>query len=162
METLIKNLRNNRKVIFGQGKFDQWCVFVVESDGYRMAPHDITYFTEFKRIDKCYSDNKIYKDFVYIYNKTNGKVDESVLSLIDEIVDTYKEEDKVIIEQWFSVIYAGMIAEENKEGARLKKRIKRLGMHQVLILNMSPDDAANFSKGRKWRDLDAIMRDYGF
>jgi hypothetical protein len=66
------------------------------------------------------------------------------------------------VEQWFTVLYAGMIAEENKQNAILKKRVKRLGMHQVLMLNMPSSVAAKFSYGKKWRDLDAIMRPYGF
>jgi hypothetical protein len=162
MATLIKNLRNSRKVIFDTGKFDEWCVYIVDSNGSKNAPYDTTYFTDIKRIANRYPENKIYEDFVLIYDQTTSEIDEDVLSLIDEIVDTYEEEDKTIIEQWFSVIYAGMIAEENKEKAILKKRVKRLGMYQVLVLNMLPSIAANFSKGKKWRDLDAIMKPYGF
>ena len=55
-----------------------------------------------------------------------------------------------------------MIAEKNKEGTVLKERIKRLGMHQLLMLNYSPEVAANFSKGKKAKDLDIICRGYGF
>lgn len=32
----------------------------------------------------------------------------------------------------FTIIYLGMVAEENKLGTKLGKRIKRLGIHQVL------------------------------
>ncbi len=55
-----------------------------------------------------------------------------------------------------------MIAEDNKENAILKKIVKRLEMHQVLILNMPARDAAKFSYGKNWRDLDAIMKPLGF
>jgi hypothetical protein len=55
-----------------------------------------------------------------------------------------------------------MIAEENKANAILKKRVKRLGVHQVLVLGMPPSEAAKFSNGKKWRDLDAIMKSNGF
>lgn len=55
-----------------------------------------------------------------------------------------------------------MIAEENKLNAILKKRIKRLGMYQVLVQNYPPSVAANYSKGKKWRELDALMVHYGF
>jgi bifunctional pyridoxal-dependent enzyme with beta-cystathionase and maltose regulon repressor activities len=82
--------------------------------------------------------------------------------LIDRIVSTYNHEDKIIVEQSLTVIYAGMIAEENKKNAILKKRIKRLGIHQVLILNMPAREAAKFSYGRNWRELDAIMSTFGF
>jgi hypothetical protein len=55
-----------------------------------------------------------------------------------------------------------MIAEENKENAILGKRIKRLGMHQVLIENMKPEEAAVFSKGKKWKELHRLMKKRGF
>ncbi|MBX2965337.1 MAG: hypothetical protein KF845_04265 [Cyclobacteriaceae bacterium] len=85
-----------------------------------------------------------------------------MLALIDSITNTYNENDKIIVEQWFTVIYAGMIAEENKRFSILKKRVKRLGMHQVLKLNMSAKDAAKFSYEKKWKELDEIMKPLGF
>jgi hypothetical protein len=45
------------------------------------------------------------------------------------------------MELWFTVLYAGMISEENKTNAILKKRVKRLGIHQVLIQNSTPSEA---------------------
>ena len=57
---------------------------------------------------------------------------------------------------------AGMIAEENKVNMILKKRIKRLGVYQVLMDNFPPSEAANFSKGKGWRELDSIMKAKGF
>ena len=55
-----------------------------------------------------------------------------------------------------------MIAERNKRYAVLRERIKRLGMYQILILKYTSGDAANFSKGKKAKDLDKICKDYGF
>ena len=46
----------------------------------------------------------------------------------------------------FIVIYAGMVAERNKKFTKLKERIKRLGMHQVLLEQMPVQEAANWSK----------------
>jgi hypothetical protein len=162
MAKLIKNLRDNRQVVFDNGSFDAWCVYVVEANRHKSAPLDTTYFAELQEISRHYEDDKVYNDFVRIYELTNGSIDPTVLSLIDEIVDTYNEEDKIIIEQWFAVIYGGMIAEENKQNAILKKRIKRLGMYQSLILNMPAREAANFSKGKKAIELSPLMQGYGF
>ena len=55
-----------------------------------------------------------------------------------------------------------MFAEENKAQAKLKKRIKRLGAHQVLIEGRPPEVAAEFSKGRPWQELDEECRRRGF
>lgn len=46
-----------------------------------------------------------------------------------------------------------MIAEENKAGTVLGKRIKRLGVHQVLLENISPRIAANFSRGMRAKEI---------
>jgi hypothetical protein len=161
-ERLIKILKNNRRVVFDQGSFDNWCVYIVEENGDKKAPFDVEYFNDLKIISHKYDNNKVYNDFIKIYNLTDKNLKQQVLDLINSIVESYENEDKILIEQWFTVIYAGMIAEENKEFAILKKRIKRLGMYQVLILNYKPYVAANFSKGKKWRELDAIMKSLGF
>lgn len=161
MRKLIKLLKNNRQVIFDKGKFDDWCVYVVEQDGRKKAHFDTTYFTDLKAIANKYDAEKVYNDFVDIYNGTTKTIDKPILDLIDKIVETYNQDDKIIIEQWFAVLYGGMIAEENKQFAILKKRIKRLGMHQILKLDYEPNVAANFSRGKKWRELDAIMKPLG-
>lgn len=162
MSRLIKNLVNNRKVVFDTGKFDDWCVYVVESNNTKKAPFDKDYFSDLKQLSSKYPKDKVYDDFVLIYDKTNTVINSTVLALIDKIVATYNEGDQSIIEQWFSVIYAGMIAEENKANTKLGRRIKRLGMHQTLKLDYSPQSAADFSKGKNWLNLDAIMKELGF
>jgi hypothetical protein len=50
-------------------------------------------------------------------------------------------------------LYAGMVAEENKEGAILRKRIKRLGVHQLLIEERQAIYAENFSRSKPWREI---------
>jgi len=162
MMSIVKDLKNNRRIIFDVGKFDNWCVFIVEKDGSKMAPFDVTYFTELKTLSEHYTNNKVYNDFVTIYDLTTKDIDQEVINKINEIVTTYQEQHQVAIEQWLTVLYAGMIAEENKQYAILKKRVKRLGMHQVLIENKSPSFSANFSKGKKWRELNATMLSKGF
>ncbi len=161
MERVVKKLRHDRKVVFDTGRFDDWCVYVVEKDGRRKAPFDTSYFTDLKNIAAHYPQDKVYHDFLKIYKNTDKNIDPTILKIIDERVTTYKPEHQKIIEQWWAVIYAGMIAEENKQFAILKKRIKHLGIYQVLKLGYSSDKAANFSKGKKWRELDAIMKPLG-
>lgn len=162
MARLVKRLLGNREVIFDKGRFDDWCVYLIDTNGRKRAPLDKEYFKDLQKISQNYPNDKIYNDFVKIYNKTTRNIDLKVLTLIDEIVKSYQAEDQWLVEQWFAVIYAGMIAEENKSKAVLKKRIKRLGMYQVLILNMDPMQAAGFSIGQKWRQLDIIMQNFGF
>ena len=61
-----------------------------------------------------------------------------------------------------TTIYAGMIAEERKAYTKLGKRVKRLGIHQVILEGMAPTRAANFSRGKAWREIAALCTERGF
>jgi hypothetical protein len=67
------------------------------------------------------------------------------------------EEEKV-----FSAIAAAMIAEERKVFTKLGKRVKLLGIYQALILGFEPTVAANWSKGKRWREIDKECKRFGF
>lgn len=161
MATLIKNVRNLHRVEFDQGRFDQWCVYLERNGLTRYAPVDTEYFEFFRQKGITYGAQRVYNDFVKIYTPTNRLIDPNVLNLITTIANTYGN-DATEMDVWFSVIYAGMIAEENKANMILKKRVKRLGMYQVMTQNMQPAVAARFSFGKNWRELDALMRAGGF
>ena len=160
MARIIKKINNGSIIEYDRGKFDDWCVFLTRVGEYRYAPTDIEYFTKLSNLGKIYAHKKIYEDFLKIYKPTNSTINDTILEFITDIANEYGEHS-FEIDIWFTVIYAGMVAEENKQYAILKKRIKRLGMYQVLIERKSPDYAANFSKGKKWRELDSIMRPLG-
>lgn len=161
MSRLIKRVRGKNLVEFDQGSFDEWCVFLTRPGTLKYAPKDTEYFTILKNIGTRFGNAKIYNDFISYYNKTTKEIDTTILDLITELSNDYENEAEEM-DIWFTVIYAGMIAEENKANAVLKKRIKRLGMHQVLLENYDPELAANFSKGKKWQELDKVMRKKGF
>ena len=161
MATLVKNLRSGGTVQFDLGRFDTWCVYLETPTIKRFAPTDTLYFSRLELLGKKHGLAKIYQDFVSIYIPTDTTIDPIILTQIEILADTYGT-DAAEIEAWFTVIYAGMIAEENKRKAILKKRIKRLGMHQTLIDGIGAEQAAQFSKGKKWRVLDAIMKERGF
>ena len=64
--------------------------------------------------------------------------------------------------KYFLFVYYAMVAEENKKGSKLGKRIKLLGVYQVLIEGMNPLEASNFSKGLKWITISNHCRKRGF
>jgi len=68
---------------------------------------------------------KIYDDFVKFYIPTNKTVDAQTLDLITQITNGYNK-DAEEMDIWFTVIYAAMIAEENKANTKLGKRIERV------------------------------------
>jgi hypothetical protein len=148
-------------VHFDQGSFDSWCVYLSKPNQARYAPKDVEYFTRLNIIGGIYDKSKLYNDFVSVYTSTTKQINSAVLNIISQVSSSYGTHS-LEVEIWFIVIYAGMIAEENKEHAVLKKRIKRLGMHQVLMDGIDPSVAANFSKGKKWQELDIIMKTKGF
>ena len=161
MATLVKTLRSGGSVQFDFGRFDHWCVYLKTPKISKFAPTDTLYFSRLEILGKKHGFEKIYQDFVSFYILTDKLIRPSILTKIENLADTYAS-NTTEIEAWFTVIYAGMIAEENKHKAILKKRIKRLGMHQTLIDRIGAEQAAQFSKGKKWRVLDALMKEKGF
>jgi hypothetical protein len=161
MSRIIKMVRGKNLVEFDRGSFDEWCVFLSRPGQPRYAPKDTEYFTILKNMGNRFGHAKIYNDFISYYNQTTKDIDNNILDLITTLSNDYETEAEEM-DIWFTVIYAGMIAEENKANTKLKKRIKRLGIHQVLLDNLDPELAANFSKGKKWQELDKMMRGKGF
>ena len=55
-----------------------------------------------------------------------------------------------------------MIAEENKKNTKLGKRIKRLGIYELLYGEKNVEYATNFMKGMNWRDIEQLCKEKGF
>lgn len=161
MPRLIKIVRDRNIIEFDQGSFDQWCVYLKRPDELRYAPKDTEYFSKLQQFGSIHGSAKIYNDFIRFYTHAGKDIDSTIMDLITEISENYGC-DAEEIDLWFTIIYAGMIAEENKTNAILKKRVKRLGMQQVLLEDRTAEYAANFSKGKKWQELDEIMKRKGF
>lgn len=161
MPTLIKNVRNRNRIEFDKGSFDAWCVYLTRPGQARYAPRDTEYFAKLKQLGNIHGHQRIYRDFVAYYSVADKNIDINVLNLITQLADGYGI-DAEEMDIWFTVIYAGMVAEENKANAVLKKRVKRLGMHQVLLEGLDASYAADFSRGKKWRELDDLMKLKGF
>ncbi len=136
-------------------------MYVKRPGGKKYAPTDVEYFAKLQQLSIAYGREKIYSDFVTFYIPTSKKIDLKVLALIRRIAASYHTA-ALEIEILFVIIYAGMVAEENKEFTVLKKRIKRLGMHQALIDKLPAEEAANFSRGKKWREIDMVCTAKGF
>ena len=84
-----------------------------------------------------------------------------MLNLIDKLADSYKEE-KLQVNKLFTTLYMAMIAEENYPNTKLGKKIKRLGVYEMLFSNREISDAANFMRGMAWRDINELCRQRGF
>jgi len=158
---VIKNVPGSFQIAFGWGSFDAWCVFLTRLSAKTYAPKDTEYFTLLQQLAIIHGAAKMYNDFLSFYHPTTATLNETILETITTLSQEYQPNAEEI-NLWFTVLYAGMVAEENKTHAILKKRIKRLGLHQVLLEGMNPMEAANFSKGKKWQELDKLMLAKGF
>lgn len=158
---VIKNFQDGSIIERDKGSFDNWCVYLTRPDIQRYAPKDIQYFQRLKDLSKLHTAERIYDDYVRIYEMTNKDISSSILTAITEIASEYGD-NSIEIDILYTILYLGMVAEENKANTKLGKRIKRLGMHQILIEDIEARIAANFSRGMGWRDIDAECNKRGF
>jgi hypothetical protein len=148
----------NGTIRHGQGSFDEWAVLVNVS-GIPSWPKDVWYFSKLM-VYKYHLGEVVYEDFCSLYNQVTKDEDQRVFDWISDITAKYPKPDEA--EVVFGILYMTMISEENKAGAILKKRIKRLGVHQVLKEGMRPDIAAEYSKGKKAQELTMECHSRGF
>jgi len=161
MAQLIKHFRDGSWLEFDQGAFDAYCIYYCRPHKDRLPPKDARYFKTLIRLADRHGADTIHNDFITIFEQTSNRIEAHVLADIEAMSARYPD-DSLLIEQIFTILYAGMIAEENKRYTRLGKRVKRLGMFQILKGGMSAEAAANFSRGKPWRELDALCKEYGF
>ena len=157
----IKRFSDGSVLEFDQGNFDEWCIFLTRPGRPRCAPRDWQYFTRLQELANVYGNEKVYADFVSVFNATSQTLDTELLAHISHMSGDYTQH-LLRADIVFTLLYAGMLAEENKAHAPLGKRIKRLGVYQVVLEEMAPREAATFSVGRPWQELALICESRGF
>ena len=161
MGTRIKDFPDGAFLEYDNGQFDEWCVYMNQPNGTRRPPLDRDYFTQLQSFAGKYGADRIYEDYVSVYNLVGKEVDNNDLNEITNIASAYGS-DALELDKIFSILYMAMIAEERKAFTKLGKRIKRLGVHKLLIEGETVQQAANFMRGMGWRDIDALCRERGF
>jgi DNA adenine methylase len=156
-----RHLKDGAKILFGRGRFDDWCVYI-QKDGKRRAPLDTEYFEYLRLLGNEIGAEKVYADFVELWTMAAKEPNPSANALIDRLISSHPDRYQLRSEKWYTVLYMAMISEEHWPGTRLGKRIKRLGVHQILIENMPPEEAAHWSRGRRWFELDNKCKNRGF
>jgi hypothetical protein len=176
-ERKIFELPNNVEIVFGKGKFDLFVVCVKSYaalkavvDGgnanvFNYCPPDKQYFKSFKSLNK---PHEVWEDFMKLYRlveadweNTTFKVN-NVINKIVRNTEIYPKTRREVFRKAWCVIYAAMVAEEHKERAPLGKRLKALGMHQLLFEGYSAEKAANCSRGLKRPELEKLCKQRGF
>ena len=158
---VIKTFPDGSFLEYDRGSFDDWCVYLTNISGNRRPPRDTDYFSQLKSFAEQFGVEKVYGDYVKVYNMTGKQADSGVLHSISFLAKSYGT-NALQADRLFSVLYMAMIAEERKAGTRLGKRIKRLGVHKLLIENNSVGDSANFMRGMGWRDIARLCEERGF
>lgn len=161
MGQLVKLFSDGSFLEYDRGSFDGWCVYLTKKGEERRALKDADYFYQLKQLAEKYGVKRVYSDYVRVYNMTGILVEGSSLAVISEIAGSY-EGDALEVDIMFSILYMAMIAEEQKEFTRLGKRIKRLGIHKLLVENRSISESANFMRKMKWREIAALCTERGF
>lgn len=83
---LIQRLADGSLLEFGQGKFDDWCVFLTRPGMPAYAPSDREYFADLRHLALRQGNHKVYGDFVQVFDRTGSDLSESVLQLIGSLL----------------------------------------------------------------------------
>lgn len=150
-------LKDGTRIWFGEGSFDGWCVFTKEN-GEIKCYTDKDYFSVIKSLSEIYGTEMVYNDFKTIYFSVNKQFD------IGETVSKCKSVAEHYVEntlKWWIVLYMTMVAEENKENKILGKRIKHLGIYNILFDGYEIDYVTSYMDGKRWYELDKLMKERG-
>lgn len=157
---IIKEFNDNSHLEYDRGQFDNWCVYMVDANGHRNPPLDRDYFNELKALADTYGANRVYDDFVRIYDSTTRDINDAVLTNISNIAATYG--NPLAVDKLFTTFYMAMTAEENYPHTRLGRKIKRLAAYEILFGGRDVADAVVFMKRMGWRDIAALCEERGF
>jgi len=151
-----------RYISFREGSFDWW---QVTSGDPWFYVFDTEWLVTAKRLARRYGADHFYAEFANLYHLISpDPTDLRALGHADRLGTTQFGETGRDLFVWLR--YA-MLAEERrrvetKGKCAMGKRLKRLGLHQVLWLGMSPEEAADWSRGRRVRELNRVCNKYGF
>lgn len=158
----IKNFPGGAFLEFDRGGFDDWCVYWAQPGQARKALRDEEYFEQMIALAEKYGREKLYQDYLKVYEHTGKELDMKVLRAITGLAKREYGQDALRADYLLTVLYAGMIAEENKKYTKLGKRVKRLGVYGTLMEGQSAQTAANLTRGMKYQQIEAMCKAKGF
>lgn len=119
------------RLYFDKGTFDDWCVWTFDSKKRKYYfPYDEDYLTWIKELGLQYTNEKVYSDFLQIYDKVKKGVTNKECYDITKKIDSHYEEYTQV---WWVIFFMTMYAECMKENTILGKRIKHLAVYNVLV-----------------------------
>lgn len=158
MGNVIIDTDNGFHLEFGKGNFDDYCVYVSRNNVNFHWLKDEEYFRWLKGLSKRYNVELVYNDFKYVYDNVYvGVTSEIANKVIREVDRHYREHTQ----QWWSIYFMTMLAEELKENSILGKRIKHLGVYNFLFDKYPISYIVRYMRGMYWEDLDELMNERG-
>lgn len=148
------------KIFFAKGNFDSWCVYVkyLPSKSDLWVPLDREYFLWIRNLANKYGYDEVYNDFKRVYEDVDEDFNpERCLFVCMEIDKNYQEDTSY----WWIIFYMTMVAECKKKNTKLKKRIKNLGVYNILFDKWDIDYVTTYMRNKGWRELDILMKERG-
>jgi DNA polymerase-3 subunit alpha len=142
---------------------DNW---KVKTNGNWYYPLDRQLFTALLKMQANHGD-KVYDTCFKVFKITPLRMAEDVIpeqKIWNNIMGlaTPFGKDVEQAREVFGYIYYVMMAEENKDKAQAGKRVKMLGIHQVLKDGMAPAEAADCSRGQSFPWISGECKARGF
>jgi len=159
----VHTFEDEEQIYFDTGKFDEWCVYLRTRDGMLEPPRDEQYFAELQKLGHRYGNERIYSYFKAVYDLTDRVPRPRVFELISAQSANIDEAGRLDYYKLLVTLYYTMIAEENRVPQwryPLRKRVKKIGVFQVLLHDLSPSDAAAYSRGMSAPDLRATLEEF--
>lgn len=160
----VKSFSDGTKLAWDYGRLDAWCVYTIDNNNAKTSPKDVDYFTDLLTIAQKYGNQRVYKDFVTIYDNIKCEDPEKCnLPIVAQVASTYPEEDRKFVEYTLTIFWMAMVSEWNYKirgiyPSRLKHRIKRLGVYTMLIDGKDPEYATTFMKNMPWQEVNELCK----
>ena len=108
---VVKNFSDGTVVEIDRGRFDDWCIYITGTCN-RHAPKDVAYFTVVRGFGKRYGVDKVYADFISVYDKTSKSLDRSVLDHIETLSKDYGEFKQICYSLYYNIFRYGCRREQ--------------------------------------------------
>lgn len=161
-----------KQIGFCRGKIDDWCILFqcMEADGlwHRYAPRDRYYFNQLAWLAGQsflgYTPEKIWNHMLWLFYRmraTRQYIEPDIMQEIFQLCKTEYPQSYAMAQECFTLIYYGMVAEENKANTVAGREIKMNGIHKVLMERYPVDIAATCQCQRPVREILDENRKFG-
>ena len=148
------------KMRFGWGNFDKYCVHVYDTvNRKKWFPLDEEYFQWIYDLSMVFGVDNVFDDFLLLYENVDVDSTNNDCYYLTKGLDLHYP--SIDTQHWWMIFYMTMYAECVKKGAILKKRIKLLGVYNILYDGYSIPYVVKYMRDMSWYELDDLMYERG-